>query len=684
MLKTNQLMQACLLGSWLFCQLGIALAQPTTADSLWQQLRHLPADTNRVNTLNALLHEGDFASIPAMQRVADESITLSHHLNYPKGEITARLNQAVCYIMRSDYPAAKRCYDAVGTLVLNTKAVSLLPLRAAYYSHMAAYYGELGDYEHAILSSKEQVRITERLNNWRSTLFGYHGMANVCRDLNLYQEALHYSQQGVARLGSHVPGLLYILYEGISASSLELALRQPPGPRRDSCARQALNYAQAGLRQATKIKMYAFMAAFGTTLGRYYLEVAHQPAQALTYLNQSLVWAEQTGYGSVLNETRLHVAQALVAQQQYGRALPYARLAAAGFASMGALRYEANSQKILGLIHNGLGHPDSASHYLVQFAQLQDTLWQTENSRQLLRLKVQFDVERQGFEIAQLNHQNALQLAQTARQRTTRNGIIGGSGVLLLLLGVVYSQFRVKSRANRQLRQQQIEINLRNQQLQQSLEEKDVLLKEIHHRVKNNLQLVTSLLSLQRQATADEAVGRAIREGQNRVKSIALIHEKLYQSDNLSRIDFQEYAHSLGTYLMHCSPPEHVQLRLESEPIRVDVDTAVRLGLIITELITNALKHAFPTNFQPLSDHNQPTTNQIVISFRQPAARLFELQVADNGVGMPIPPAPDGAGSGSLGLRLVHILTRQLGGKLGIDSPRGTRVRLLFNEPLIA
>lgn len=204
-------------------------------------------------------------------------------------------------------------------------------------------------------------------------------------------------------------------------------------------------------------------------------------------------------------------------------------------------------------------------------------------------------------------------------------------------------------------------------ELRQSLAEKEALLKEVHHRVKNNLQIISSLLNLQEDELEDELTERRFRESRNRIRSMALIHELLYRSADLSRIDFAEYLEQLVHHVVRSYGPagQAVRPRLSIEPEPMSLDCAIPCGLIVTELVANAVEHAFPGR-----------SGSVAVEFRTENGR-HRLSVADDGVGMP--PGVDPESSESLGLRLVAALARQLGGELEVAVDGGTRFSIVYD-----
>ncbi len=194
-----------------------------------------------------------------------------------------------------------------------------------------------------------------------------------------------------------------------------------------------------------------------------------------------------------------------------------------------------------------------------------------------------------------------------------------------------------------------------------SLQEKEVLLQEIHHRVKNNLQIISSLLNLQSRSLAHPEVLTAFKDSQNRVRSMALIHEKLYQSRDLARIDFAAYVRELAGQLFRAyrSDAVAINLRVNVRDVFLSIETAAPCGLIVSELVSNALKYAFPDG----------RSGDIVIELSPGPHGDYLLTVRDNGVGLP--PTLDLPTVTSLGLRIVNILTSQLGGTLTVNHAGG-------------
>ncbi len=207
--------------------------------------------------------------------------------------------------------------------------------------------------------------------------------------------------------------------------------------------------------------------------------------------------------------------------------------------------------------------------------------------------------------------------------------------------------------------------------LRASDEEKGVLLKEIHHRVKNNMQIISSMLNLQSREIQDPKILEMFRDTQTRIRSMALVHEKLYQSRDLSRVDFPSYLQSLIVHLFHAHKidPDRVRYELKIEEAFLNINTAIPVGLIVSELLTNSLKYAFP--------EGRNGAVRIGLGPAPDGRRL--LIVADDGIGLP--PDLDVRTAESLGLQIVGMLVEQLDGELEVARKTGTEFRIAFREP---
>lgn len=312
------------------------------------------------------------------------------------------------------------------------------------------------------------------------------------------------------------------------------------------------------------------------------------------------------------------------------------------------LANEVKFAKLQAQYYEKLGNTKAANTALNRYVVLYDSMYQMAQSNITQDLEIHYQTKLKEQEITLLHTKNEL----AATHLTTSRKQLMALGIgLLLLTTLLYRVFRL------------------NTKLESAVEQKNVLLKEIHHRVKNNLQFISSLLSLQSEHVKDPSAVKALQEGQNRVRTMGLIHQKLYQKDNLTKIEAQDYFQKLTENLFNSYNinPNKIALALDIEAINLDVDTAIPLGLLVNELMSNALKHAFPANRSGI----------IKIGLKEEKNQLH-LSVADNGIGLK--KNNETQLTSSFGYKLIHAFKTQLEGDLSIQSEQGTQVNLQIRE----
>jgi two-component sensor histidine kinase/Flp pilus assembly protein TadD len=296
-----------------------------------------------------------------------------------------------------------------------------------------------------------------------------------------------------------------------------------------------------------------------------------------------------------------------------------------------------------------------AAEYGDEFIELNKKNNQEQLASKVNELNAKYEKAEQDQQITLLSTQNELQEARLSRQRLM---LWGGGAILLMVSLLLFAIYRLYRKVADQ-----------HEVIAVALEEKNILLKEIHHRVKNNLQVVSSLLNLQSYKITDETALQAIKEGRTRVESMSLIHQTLYRKDNLIGVNINDYLDKLCQSLFETYniTKDRISLHTDIDALMLDVDSVVPLGLIINELITNSLKYAFPGERQ----------GSIVIKVQETAAGLL-LIVADDGVGISnVQEVQDGD---SFGYELINAFKHKLEADLEINSEQGTRVSLLIRN----
>ena len=312
-----------------------------------------------------------------------------------------------------------------------------------------------------------------------------------------------------------------------------------------------------------------------------------------------------------------------------------------------------------------LGKYRSAIDHYAQYKLFSDSAFKTSHNKQTDDLETKYLSREKDQNLTALEKQSQSEAQQAL---TNRYIFIGSVVALLIFLGFGYSRYRLKQRTNLQLEAKQLEINDTNILLQNLVTEKDWLLKEVHHRVKNNLQIVMSLLNSQSAYLENSAAIEAIRESQNRVQAISLIHQKLYTSGNVASINMPAYVTDLLEYLADSFDTRKRHIRLEQviEPFTLDLAQAVPLGLVLNEAITNAIKYAFEAD-----------GGQIIVALQLIKDETLLLTIADNGNGFPA--NLNIQNTTTLGMEMMKALSKQLGGEFKIENKTGVRISIEFH-----
>jgi len=317
------------------------------------------------------------------------------------------------------------------------------------------------------------------------------------------------------------------------------------------------------------------------------------------------------------------------------------------------------------------GNFRSAFNHLLFYRTKTDSILGEDRVRQLQVLGVEYEtaikedsIKLKDKNILVLTQQNSLQQARLQQANLVKNVTIAGTVLAVVIIGLLYRLYRQKQKSNKVITQ-------KNEQLQHFLTEKEWLLKEIHHRVKNNLQIVMSLLNSQSAYIDNEPALTAIHDSQHRVHAISLIHQKLYNSENVSSIDISFYIRELVSYLRDSfNTGQRIRFELNIEKLEMDAGQAVPLGLILNEAITNSIKYAFPDGRDGVISISLTTTN----------SHQYLLKISDNGIGMPH--HFDINKSGSLGMNLIAGLSEDLEGSFSIESNHGTTLKITFVRDL--
>jgi two-component sensor histidine kinase len=366
--------------------------------------------------------------------------------------------------------------------------------------------------------------------------------------------------------------------------------------------------------------------------------------------------------------TPIHfVAYFYLHTRQYSKAQKYLRTVLHEWPTSGRVARDLLESRFMHEIDAASGNYFLAYKHLMRYQYLNDSVFDATKSKQIEELRISYDTEKKDDsiklkdkDISLLKQQNDLQKANLKQAAFVKKVTIAGIILAFVIIVLLYRQYRLKQKSNHS-------ITHKNELLQHFLTEKEWLLKEIHHRVKNNLQIVMSLLNSQSAYIDNEAALTAIHDSQHRVHAMSLIHQKLYNTENVSSIDMSSYIRELVSYLSDSfNTGQRIHFEYNIEPLELDVSQAVPLGLILNEAITNSLKYAFPDDKKGV----------ITISLSNTSLNNYLLTISDNGIGMPV--QVKDKKPGSLGMSLMAGLSEDLDGSFSIENNNGTVIRIVF------
>lgn len=300
---------------------------------------------------------------------------------------------------------------------------------------------------------------------------------------------------------------------------------------------------------------------------------------------------------------------------------------------------------------------------------LSDSTHGVSKTKQIDELKIEYETKNKEQKIALLNDQSKLQKSELQKSKLLNSVSIWSLILLLITIGLLYNRYRLKQRNHAKLELKEKEINQKNINLRHLLDEKEWLLKEIHHRVKNNLQTVISLLNSQSAYLDNDMALSAIKNSQHRIHSMSLIHQKLYNSENISTINMPNYIRELVEYLKESfSLGQRIRFELKIDQLELDVAQAVPLGLILNEAITNSIKYAFPDE----------RNGMIYVTLEATTENHYLLTISDNGIG--IDTDFSAKKLNSFGMSLIKGLSDDLEAKFSMENNNGTILKIEFSQ----
>lgn len=616
-----------------FCCLLLALslaAQQPALDSLEQRFAAAPTDAQRLEHLSEMTDAALGINLQTALGYAKRGVALAEKTGdkawLPKfqemqGRMHANLGQL---------DSASLFFDRA---LAGYTAVADQRGQATTYFKIAWVHKRKGEYRQGMETDLKALRLMEEIGDQEGIASALGRVSDALYKQEKPAESLEYAQRAIAvcRKNSFLTELPYaLLYAGYAAIGL--------GENEE-----ALAYFDEALGLMRSQQMgYTSIADAANARGNAHKKLGRYEA-ALADYQTCLENAERANYSSGILTAIANIGEVQLRLGNYADALPY---------QLRTIEMQEQTNDVANLtenyghasrIYEQLGDYPSALLYERKARALRDSTASVQSDAAMLELRTQYETEKQEATIA-------LQATTIRQQRALQWLAVGIAALLGLFAFSFYRNAAARKKANELLAAKNAENEL--------------LLKEIHHRVKNNLEVVSSLLALQSAQVSDQNVKEAMLEGQNRVQSIGIVHQKLYQGENLAAVDMKDYFLNLSDNILDTFGADgRVTIECAMGQLELDIDTAVPLGLIVNEILTNAMKYAFPDGRR----------GKVEIQLAQKDDHSFRLTIADDGVGKS--GTTQGTGFGS---QLVALLTQQLDGQLHEEVQGGTIIRLDF------
>ncbi|SHL24121.1 Two-component sensor histidine kinase, contains HisKA and HATPase domains [Chitinophaga jiangningensis] len=515
-----------------------------------------------------------------------------------------------------------------------------------------------GDNDKALLYAIATVETMQATQDTLSAASFYGDLAKIYEDIGNHKESIRYFQRSLDTWKQEgLPN--FAMFFAASKVVREMISQGKP--------KEALDLINNLVVQVPPITLIQH-AIIAQTRAHCYDALQQYPLAEKYFLTALGKFQEANMDFEGSQQLQQHIGRFYLARGDFQRAGTFLRKALSYYPQKNAVASLMDIHFMLYKVDSAQNDFRSALNHLRINKELSDSIFNENKSKQISELEVKYQTVQQEKNIQELNNQSSLQAAQLRQAEMKQQVTLGGIAVLVIMSGLLYYLYIMKNRHNHELEVQQTKIESKNTSLQQLLGEKEWLLKELHHRVKNNLHMVMSLLESQSAFQHNEDAVQAITQSRDRVYAMSLIHQKLYQTDNVSTVDVAEYLRELVAHLKdsfdNCSK---IRFDLQTERIEIDISQAVPLGLILNEAITNCIKYAFPAARKD---------NVILIRMAYAADGQVQLLVADNGIGLPAD--FNSKRRGSLGMRLMQGLTDDLNGIFTVSSENGTTVTVAF------
>lgn len=657
-------------------------------------------DTARARLMTSFCEYYMERNVDSMLWYSDEVIRIAERNNHLELKVLGLEYRPIFYYLKGNVDRSIEEYlrlEKIGKV-----RSDLVDLQYIYSQLIALLYNK-GDFRKVVYYAIEALKVIKKEGETQNSGIIYHNAGTAYGVLQQYEKAIEYFKLTFNYLKKWPDERIF--WQAAREMSSSLIYLERANEALDMLLKAKAEKEPKGVESSILMNM-----AIGTCYRKL-----KQFEQAEKYTLQALEINKGRPFHYLLYNA---IAALYVDMGKYQQARRYLDTIVSKITSKTSKISLIRNYKLNYIADSALGDYFSAMNYLMKVKTIEDSVFEETKNRQMQELEVKYEsdkkdadirikeqdillltrqqlIQQKDFDQATLRFQydsqasaqnlklanveavkkdNDLELlkkdalikqSSLKQAHTARNVTFAGIGLLAIILLLLYYQYRLKQRSNKAISQ-------KNDRLQQLVEEKEWLLKEIHHRVKNNLQTVVSLLESQSSYLENDAL-LAVQNSQHRVYAMSLIHQKLYQGDDMSSINMSVYLPELVNYLSDSfQAGNKVKFNLYVENIELDVSQAIPVGLILNEAITNSLKYAF----------YEGGNNEIRIAMHRKANGQIELAIADNGIGLP---ANFRQGKvNSLGIKLMNGLTGDIGGRFNIENKNGTTITVVFaNDPVI-
>jgi len=629
----------------LFCCMNYSKAQPINA--LQQQLNTCKNDSIKVELLLQLADQNE-GNITQAIAYCTQATQLARKINNPYSKLYSQSTLAYYYSKNKAYQNAIYNYNIAIEVAQQLKDLKTL---ADLYSDVAPVYKNKNVLDSSLLYNQKALDIRKKINDTLGVGISSNNVALLYRKKNDWANASIYYMMAIKHFAAIENqfqlsnayanyGLLFKVQKQFDSAIFYFTKAKPLAQKTNNnstliklqlntaiCLNESGKYTQAFslLKEIENLHLQNDNENYPWLM--YGIGVTHigigKLKEGICYLQQALKIATMLEDADYMGSVNLALANAYQQQSKYNLALQHFK----------------------------------------EYKNFNDLFYSSINTKNVNELTTRYETKEKQQQIDLLSKDNLLKdlLIKEKKQQMLYNTL--GLILVTLAAGITFLLYRNKRKFSN-------ELELKNNIISVSLSEKEVLLKEIHHRVKNNLQVISSLLNLQSKSIIDEKALAALNEGRNRVKSMALIHQNLYRDDNLTGVDIKDYIEKLINSLFVSYNIETAKIKLQTniEQLQLDVDTVIPLGLIINELISNALKYAFV--------NKQNGLLQVMLYIQN---TQLVLCVKDDGIGMDNDDLNKN-NSASIGFKLVQSFLQKLEATMNVEKNNGTTITLTINK----